>query len=816
MLKTPDTRSKTVVQPPVHRFARFGSYEVDFRERKLTKGGIRVRLQEQPFRILALLLEHPGEMVTREEIRLQVWPQDLFVDFDAALNTAVGKLRAALNDSADNPRFLETVPRHGYRFVAPVGWSPEVGEAVPAVRPIPTAPVPTARHSRTRLYLWYAAAVLVAFAAIGGFWYFRPAAPKITPEDTIVLADFVNTTGDAAFDDALKTALRLSLQQSPFFTVLSDSAIAKTLQQMTRPAGTQLTADVTRELCQRAGSKAYLAGSIGTLGSRYVLELKAVNCRNGDTLAEEQVFAASKEKVLDALGQAASKLRGELGESLASVQKFDVPLAVATTPSLEALKEYSLAAKTFDEKGPPDALPHYQRVVELDPNFAAGYRGLGMVYGGLAQTERAREYYTKAYQLRDRVSEWEKLAVGADYYLNVTGELNKAAETYERWIDLYPRNPGPISTLGIVYALEGQYEKASEITHRALGVRPSYGSYANLALYKLALQRFDEGQRVIDEAQGKGMDGLEIRSALYALAFLRSDSAAMAEQQKWFAGKPEENYGLSLASDTEAYRGHLRVASELTTRAVASAIRADNKESGAIWLANAALRNAAFGNALEARQTATKALKLAPTSQGIEAEAALAFAMAGDASRAESLAQDLNKRFPLDTQMQSLWLPAIRTQLAIRGKNTAYILNDPQSVSPVEYGGMLFTLNPTCLYSTYIRGNAYLAAGRGKEAAAEFQKILDHSGVVWNCWTGAMAHLGVARANALQATASQEADFDAARARALSAYNDFLTLWKDADPNIPILKQAKAESAKLPLSAARRNLHRTSRKNMLR
>ena len=293
------------------------------------------------------------------------------------------------------------------------------------------------------------------------------------------------------------------------------------------------------------------------------------------------------------------------------------------------------------------------------------------------------------------------------------------------------------------------------------------------------------------------MDGLEFRSARYALAFLRSDSAAMAEQQKWFAGKPEENYGLSLASDTEAYRGHLRVARELTTRAVASAIRADSKESGAIWLANAALRDAAFGNALEARQTAAKALKLAPTSQGIEAEAALAFAMAGDASRAESLAQDLNKRFPLDTQMQSLWLPAMRTQLAIGEKNSGYILTDPQNVSPIEYGGMLFTLNPTCLYPTYIRGNAYLAAGRGKEAATEFQKIIDHSGVVWNCWTGALAHLGIARANALQATTSQGADADAARARALSAYNDFLTLWKDADSNIPILKQAKAEYAKL-------------------
>ena len=780
------SRSKTVVPLSIPRFARFGSFEVDFRERKLTKGGIRIRLQEQPFRILELLLERPGQLVTREEVRLHVWQQDLFLDFDAALNTAVGKLRVALNDSADNPRFLETVPRHGYRFVAPVALSPELGE-----------PVLDTRHVRKRLYLWYAAALIVAGAAIGGFWHSRRAAPKITPADTIVLADFVNTTGDATFDDALKTALRLSLQQSPFFTVLSDSEIARTLQQMTRPAGTQLTAEVTRELCQRAGSKAYLAGSIGTLGSRYVLGLKAVNCGNGDTLAEEQSFAASKDKVLDALGAAASRLRGELGESLASVQKFDVPLARATTPSLEALKEYSLGVKAYTEKGPPEALPYFQRVVRIDPDFAASYRALGLANSSLGQTDRAREYYTKAFQLQDHTSEWEKLAITGDYYLNVTGELDKATGTYERWVDLYPRNEGPIVTLGLVYALQGQYEKASEATKRGLGFGSSWASYTDLAFYELALQRFDEARRVIDEAQGKKLDGLEFRNALYALAFLRADSAAMAEQQKWFAGRPEENYGLSLASDTEAYRGHQGVARELTTRAVASAMRADRKESGALWLVNAALRDAAFGNALEARQTAAKALKLAPTSQGIEAEAALAFAMAGDASRAESLAQELNRRFPLDTQMQSLWLPAIRTQLAIGGKDPAYILNDPQSVSPVEYGMMLFIVNPTCLYPTYIRGNAYLAAGRGKDAAIEFQKIIDHGGLVWNCWTGALARLGVARANALQARTSQGADADAARARALSAYNDFLTLWKDADPNIPILKQAKTEYAKL-------------------
>jgi hypothetical protein len=311
------------------------------------------------------------------------------------------------------------------------------------------------------------------------------------------------------------------------------------------------------------------------------------------------------------------------------------------------------------------------------------------------------------------------------------------------------------------------------------------------------LQRFDETRQIIHEAQARKLDNYILHNALYALAFLGSDSAAMAEQQQWYAGKPEENSGLALASDTEAYGGRLGKARELTKRAVDSAIRADSKETGAIWQANAALQQAAYGNPAEARQSAGEALKLAPTSQGVGVESALAFAMAGDTARAESLAQDLGKRFPLDTQLQSLWLPAIQAQSALDRKNPAAALNALQAASAIELGQISFVANISCLYPTYLRGEAYLAAGQGSAAAAEFQKILDHSGIVWNCWTGALARLGVARANALQARTSQGADADAARVRALAAYKDFLTLWKDADPDIPIYKQAKAEYAKL-------------------
>jgi serine/threonine protein kinase/tetratricopeptide (TPR) repeat protein len=643
------------------------------------------------------------------------------------------------------------------------------------------------------------AAVVVIAAAIGGWLLFarRAQARMLTDKDMIVLGDFTNTTGDAIFDDALKTALNVSLRQSPFLNVLPDSEVSKTLQEMTRPAGTRLTPEIARELCQRAGSKAYIAGTIGSLGSEYVVGLKAVNCRSGDTLAEEQVTAASKEKVLDSLGVEATKLRGELGESLATVQKLDVPLYQATTSSLEALQAYSLGAKATNEKGAAAALPYDQHAIQLDPNFAMGCLSVGEDYLSLGELGRANEYFTKAFELREHASEWEKLVIAADYYQSVTGELDKAAQTYQEAIESYPRVAGAYGNLGVVYAEQGQYEKAADVTRQAVHLQGSAVSYVNLANDALALQRFDEARQAIHEEQAQESDNFIVHNALYALAFLGGDSQAMVEQQKWYAGKPEENIGLALASDTEAYGGHVGKAEELTKRAVDSAVRADSKENGAIWQANAALQQAAYGNGAEARESAAEALKLAPASQGAESEAALAFAMAGDAAKAEPLAQDLGKRFPLDTQMQGLWLPAIQAQLSLNKKDPAAALNALQAASAIELGQINFAANISCLYPTYIRGEAYLAAGQGGAAAQEFQKIIDHSGMVWNCWTGALAHLGVARANAMQARASGGAEADAARVRARAAYKEFLELWKDADADVPVLKEAKAEYEKV-------------------
>jgi serine/threonine protein kinase/Flp pilus assembly protein TadD len=569
---------------------------------------------------------------------------------------------------------------------------------------------------------------LVALIGAGLFYYHRAhrQSQRLTDKDTIVLADFANRTGDAIFDDTLKTALNVSLRQSPFLNALSNSQIAKTLKLMTRPGDTKLTPDVARELCQRAGSKVYIAGAIGSLGSKYVLELKAVNCQSGDTLAEEQLEAASKERVLDVLGQAASKLRTELGESLITVQRFDVPLVQATTSSLEALKAYSLGRAASDERNISSALPHFQRAIELDPNFALAYNGVGNSYASLQQFGRASDYYTKAFQLREHASEWERLKITGYYYLNVTGERDKAAQAFQEHMESYPQDDSDYILLGLVDADRGQYEEAAKITRQALRLAPDHvGAYFNLINFELALQHFEEVRQLIHEGTARKLDNAILHHALYALAFLGSDSAAMAQERTWYAGKSDfANYGLALASDTEAYAGHLVKARELTKRAVESAIRADSKESGAIAEAIAAQKEAAYGYPARAQQPAAEARKLAPASQGVENEAALAFAMAGDSARAEALVQDLNQRFPLDTQVQSLWLPAIQGQLALDRKNPVSALNLLQTSSPVELGQIGFVNNISCLYPIYVRGLAYLAAGQGSAAAAKFQKIL--------------------------------------------------------------------------------------------
>jgi eukaryotic-like serine/threonine-protein kinase len=630
--------------------------------------------------------------------------------------------------------------------------------------------------------------VVAALVAGGLYFRSRHAAP-LTEKDTIVLADFTNTTGDSVFDDTLKQALAVDLGQSPFLNILSEDKVRQTLQQMTRSPSERVTRDLAREVCQRAGSKAYLAGSIAALGNQFVIGLSVVNCQTGDALAEEQERATGKEQVLAAMDKAAAKLRNEVGESLSSVQKFDVPLAQATTSSLEALKAYTLAIKAVSENGDAEAIPFFKRSIELDPNFALAYEGLGTRYCNLNQPSLCAVYLKKAFDLRDRVTEGEKLHITALYYGIATGELEKSNQTSELWAQAYPRDETPHISLGSNAMILGQYEKAATETREALRLEPNVlVSYNNLGEIYLALNRFDEARTTTDEALGRKLEDIYLHLNLYALAFFRGNAAAMKQQADWAVGKlGAEDLMLSVESDTEAWFGRLGKARELSRQAVESARRSDEKESAALWQANAAIREALFGNADAARQNAAAAVAFAPGSRDAEAQAALAYSLAGDAAHAQSLADDLGRRFPLDTVVQSVWLPTIHAQIETDRKNPARSIELLQAAAPYELGMLSASAGNSCLYPVYVRAEAYLGAQQGQPAAAEFQKILDHRGLVWNCATGAVSHLQIGRAYAMQG--------DTAKARA--AYQDFLTLWKDADADIPILVAAKSEYAKL-------------------
>jgi len=631
--------------------------------------------------------------------------------------------------------------------------------------------------------------ILVIGIAVGGWLIRTRKAHALTQKDTIVLADFTNTTGDPVFDGTLRQGLSVQLEQSPFLSLVSDQRIQQTLRLMNQPLDAKLTPEIARELCQRAGSAAVLDGSIASLGSQYVLGVKAVSCRTGETLAEEQERATGKEQVLGAMDKAAAKLRGKLGESLNTVEKFDTPLEQATTSSLEALQAFSLALKAKHEKGDDAAaVPLFQRAIRLDPNFSMAYASLGTSYNNLGETRLAAENVRKAYELRERVSEREKFYIESHYHDYVTRDLEKARQTYELWAQTYPRDRVAPNNLGAIYSALGQYDKRLEAKREAFRLDPaSAWAYAVVVRSYLFLNRLDEAQAMAEEAQAKRLDSPWLRDWLYEIAFLRNDAAGMAQQVSWSAGKPGvENVLLQEEAQTAAYTGRLGKARELSRRAVASAQRAEEEETAASYEAEAALREALFGNAPEARQRAAAALAHS-TGRDIQYGAALALAITLDAGRAQVLGDDLGKRFPEDTLAQFNYLPTIRAQLALGRGDSSEAIEGLRVAAPYELGTPDVGGFRPALYPVYVRGEAYLAVHRGADAAVEFQKILDHGGVVQNEPIGALARLGLARAYALQG--------DTPKARA--AYPDFLALWKDANPDIPILKEAKAEYAKL-------------------
>jgi predicted Zn-dependent protease len=627
-------------------------------------------------------------------------------------------------------------------------------------------------------------ALINSASAKGGAENSREAstATPLTEKDTVVLADFDNKTGETVFDGALKQALAIELGQSPFLNVLSDRKVSETLRTMGRPATERITPDAARELCLRAGSKAAIGGTISNPRGHYLLELTAVACGSGDTLVKEQIAAASKEDILKALSQASFSLRTRLGESVQSVQNFDVPIE-ATTFSIEALKNYSIGIAVRSEKGDTPAIPYLKRAIELDPNFPLPYAELTAIYRNFRQPSVALEYANKAYQLRDRVSEREKLKITGIYYL-ATGDLDKEIQNYEAWQTKYPRDFQPYNNLGNDYAFTGQLDRSLAEYQQALLLMPSLISYTNVVGMDLNLNRLDAAGASLDEAFANKLDGRYLRQSLYWLAFLRGDAAQMQQQVAWASGKPgDEDALLSIQSDTEAYYGRLLKAQDFTRRAVNSAVRAGSKETAALWQVNAALREAEVGDGAQGKQEAISALALS-SGRDVKLIAAFTMARAGDNQRAKALVQELKKDYPTDFLMKLYWLPTINAAIELNGGNVSQALKELETAAPYELGVGTFV---DYLYPAYVRGQVYLLAHQADAAAAEFQKLLDHPGIVSNFMTGALAHLQLGRA---YATAG-----DTAKAKA--AYEDFFTLWKDADEEIPALKRAKAEYSKL-------------------
>jgi serine/threonine protein kinase/tetratricopeptide (TPR) repeat protein len=627
-----------------------------------------------------------------------------------------------------------------------------------------------------------AAVVVVAALAAGGIYYRSHRARPLTDRDTIVLADFTNTTGDSIFDDTLKQALATQLAQSPFLNILSDQRLNETLRLMGRSPGERITMETAREICERTQSTAVLAGSIGNLGSQYVLGLNAINCKNGDSLGREEMQGSRKEDVLNMLGKAATSLREKLGESLASIQKFDAPVELATTTSLEALKAYSLGGRAMATSG--DALPLLKHAVELDPNFAEAYSALATLYGNRGETDLAAANAQKAFDLRGRVSEREKLDISSRYYWTVLGDLDQESHVYEVWEQTYPRDAEPHNDRGVNFRIFGEYERALAEHQQAVRLEPNFGTaYENVAEDFCNLNRLDEAKQTAQQASIRWPDRADVHADLYLLAFLEHDAKAMDAHVAALSGKPDEGWLLATHSDTQAYFGRLKESRELLRRALEAEKRENAKESAAVLEALGALREAEFGNSEIARKAASAAL-VSSSGKDVKALVSVVFARSGDPAHAQALADELNKRFPSDTLLQRYWLPTIRSSIELARNNAPGAFAALQGLS-YELGSI--GAAGGSMYPVYLRGQAHLMSRQSNEAAADFQKILDHRFIVLNSPTGALAHLGLGRASVLSGEV----------AKARTAYQDFFALWKDADPDIPILKQAKAEYARL-------------------
>lgn len=650
---------------------------------------------------------------------------------------------------------------------------------------IQTARTQAALSKRKKAAQVVIGSALIASLTVGGFYLRSHRKRALTDKDTIVLSDFENKTGDPVFDETLKRGLAMALEQSPFLSILGESRRRDTLRLMGRPSDASVDVKTGLEICVRAGGSAVVSGSIAKLGDQYVLGLRAVNCQDEETLTQVQARAPSRENVLDSLDRAAAGLRKKLGESLMTIEKFGTPVSQASTSSLEALRVYSMAIQVQSANGDAEAIPLLKRAIELDPTFAMAYAALATSYFNLGEAGVASQYMQKAYELRERISEPERIKITAFYNDLVTGDLPKVLETYEWSAQEYPRSESAHINMAATYFALGQYGRALEEHLKAAALVPRDGVvYANLIGDYTMLNRLEEAKATYQAALSQKLDNAEARSNLYGVAFLEGDTTEMARQLTWASSKPRvEDSFFSLQAGTEAYFGHLEKARELSWRAGESAKQNDEKETAALYSADSALREAEFGNPSQARQQAAAALALA-TSPNVQALAALVFARSGDSTQARKLADQLEKRFPRNTLMALYLLPCIRASIEIESNNPSKAISFLHAASPYDLASP--PAGPT-LEPAYLRGQAYLLLREGDQAAVEFQKFLDHRGVAGSSPLAALAHLGIARATALRG--------DAARARA--AYQDFFMVWKDADPNIPILKQARSEYAKI-------------------
>jgi DNA-binding winged helix-turn-helix (wHTH) protein/tetratricopeptide (TPR) repeat protein len=758
----------------------FGPFRVDPARETLLRSGVAVPLTPKTFQILLVLVRHGKEIVTKDDLMKTVWP-DTFVE-EANLSRNIFMLRKALGETAQDHRYIVTVPGRGYRLAENVRLLPDQEFEIAA-----------ATHFRvqidvkeTRPWKWIALAAVIVLA-LGGLWRMLSHRRAVLgAKDTVVLADFTNSTGDSVFDETLRQGLAIQLRQSPYLSLISDQRIAHTLHFMGQRAGARLTPELARAVCERTGSAAILEGSIAPLGSQYVVTLQARSCRTGEILDQEQVQAAKQEDVLSALGQIASRFRNRVGESLSTIQEHNTPLAEATTPSLEALEAYSAGWKLHTTNGAMASLPLLKRAVEIDPNFALAQATLGREYADLDESDLSAATATKAWQARDHSSDREKFFIIANYEGLATGNLEKARENDEAWAQTYPRDPVPHSMLaGYPSKAAGRFELGIIEARKSTELDPDFAmGYYNLGVNNLYLGRVEEAENVIRRATGRGLEIDEVIMLEYDIAFLKSDRAAM---ERAVVRARERTGGDAWISNKEAYAfayaGQLKKATVLSQRAVDQAMQEAQPERAGLWEAGASLREAFFENAPQARQRATAALNRSHNRQ-VEFGTALALAVSGDAGRAQQLADDLERRFPEDTIVRFSDLPVLRARISLNQGDPVKAIDLLQVAVPYELGARL---DLGALYPVYVRGEAHLAAHQGTEAAIEFQKILDHRGVVGSDPIGALAHLQLGRAYTLTGD----------KIKAKAAYQDFLTLWKDADPDIPIFREAKQEYAGL-------------------